>query len=278
VVELKPEDRAGAATGYSAYSTAELAEAYDAAYTNQHDLDFWRIFAAAAAGPLVELGCGTGRVLLPLARAGHEITGVDLSPWMLDRCRDKLAGEPEAVRARVSLAQADMTSFELDRQVSGILCAFNSFHHLRTADEQLACLERCREHLRADGLLALDLFNPDPAPDGAGGEEQSAGRAVSEIVEWTQGRHLSRTLTCEYDRLAQCNECTMTYRIVESDGATRELTETFPLRLIFRFELEHLLARAGFRVLEIYGDYDRSPFRETSVGMIVLATPREAGG
>ncbi len=78
-----------------------------------------------------------------------------------------------------------------------------------------------------------------------------------------------------YQRLLQCNDCEVTYEIIEADGTTRRLTETFPMRLLYRYELEHLLARCGFRIVALYGDYDRSAFSDESLGLIVVAEPME---
>ena len=83
---------------------------------------------------------------------------------MLERCRAKLRAEPPEVRDRVRLLVADMTSFDLGRRFALIICPFAGFQHLRTVEQQLACLERCRAHLLPHGRLVLDLPNPDPAP------------------------------------------------------------------------------------------------------------------
>ena len=96
---------------YDAYNSSELAEIYDVVYADRDDHAFWAA-VAPGGGAILELACGTGRVLLPLARAGHEIVGLDLSAQMLERCRAHLADEPAAVRDRVRLVQADMTSFD----------------------------------------------------------------------------------------------------------------------------------------------------------------------
>lgn len=263
---------------YTAYETPELAAVYDAVYADVDDAPLWRAMAAAVQGaPLLELGCGTGRVMLPLARDGHEITGLDLSAQMLDYCRAKLRGESAETRARVTLVEADMTSFDLGREFGLILCAFNSFHHLRTADQQIACLERCRAHLLPEGILVLDLFNPDPAPPEPQGAEAADAEVNALVVEWTEGRRIRKWMSaCDYDRSLQCNECEMTYEVIDSEGITRRLTETFPLRLVHRFELEHLLARCGFRIAALYGGYDLAPFAEESVGMIVVAKLMDA--
>ena len=230
--------------------------------------------AGDGGASLLELGCGTGRVLLPLARAGHTVTGIDRSPRMIEYCRTKLQAESTDTQRRVTLVEADMTSFDLDERFDMIFCAFNTFHHLRTSSQQVACLERCRAHLARGGHLALDLFNPDPTPDEVVDGAETEPDASAAVTDWTGGRQIRRWLSaCVYDRSAQTNECEMTYEIVEADGSTRRLTESFPLRLIHRYELEHLLARSGFQIVSLYGGYDRQPFTEDSLGMIVVAEP-----
>jgi SAM-dependent methyltransferase len=260
---------------YTAYRSSELAAVYDAVYADCGDIAFWLEMAATVgSGPILELGCGTGRVLLPLARAGHELTGLDLAPHMLALCDAKLQSERPEVRDRVTLLEADMTSFDLGHRFEQIYCAFGSFHHLRTVEQQLACLERCQEHLLPSGTLILDLINPDPAPSTVVGEVPAESDTTARVVEWTHGRQIrswATVLACQ--RSLQCNDCEATYEIVETDGLTRRLTETFPMRFVFRYELEHLLVRSGFRVVALYGDYDRSAFVDESPGMIVVAEP-----
>jgi SAM-dependent methyltransferase len=257
---------------YSAYRSAELAELYDAVYANSADIAFWQVMAASASDALLELGCGTGRVLLPLARDGHAITGLDLATPMLARCRVHLQAEPPEVRDRVTLLEADMTSFNLDRRFAQIYCAFGTFHHLRTVEQQLACLERCRQHLLPNGTLILDLINPDPAPGSVNSDVPADADTPAGVVDWTNGRRIRSWATMlDYHRLLQCNDCEVTYEIIEADGTTRRLTETFPMRLLYRYELEHLLARCGFRIVALYGDYDYSAFSDESLGMIVVA-------
>ena len=111
---------------YDAYNSAELAEIYDAVYADRDDHAFWTALAPDD-GAILELACGTGRVLLPLARAGHEIVGLDLSAQMLDRCRAALSGQPDEVRRRVALVQADMTSFALDRRFALVTSPYRGF-------------------------------------------------------------------------------------------------------------------------------------------------------
>jgi SAM-dependent methyltransferase len=258
---------------YDAYHTAELAEIYDAVYGDRDDRAFWLALASGVADdPILELACGTGRVLVPLAAAGHRIVGLDLSAHMLERCRTKLATEAEEVRCRVRLVQTDMTSFDLGERFELITSPFRGFQHLMTVEQQLACLGRCHAHLRAGGKLVLDLFHPDPALLYDHGEAD--GERDAEIVACPDGRRIrwwGRILA--YRRSLQYNQCEMVYEITEPDGSTRTVTERFPMRYLSRFEVEHLLARAGFGVIAVYGDYDRSPFDDTSPEMIVVAQP-----
>ena len=256
---------------YDAYNSAELAEIYDAVYADRDDHAFWTALAPDE-GAILELACGSGRVLLPLAREGREIVGVDLSAQMLARCRAALAGEPDEVRRRVRLMQADMTSFTLNRRFAQVTSPFRGFQHLTTVERQLACLGRCHAHLEPHGKLVLDLFNPDPAllyeHPGGGGED------VAETVPWSGGRTIRWWgRVTGFHRARQFNQCEMTYEITAADGTTRRVTERFPMRYLFRYEIEHLLARSGFRIAALYGDYDRSPYDDDSPELIVVAEP-----
>jgi len=264
----------------SAGQTADFAAMYDAIYASRDDVGFWRSVAAGSGGPILELGCGTGRVLLPLARAGFEVTGLDLSSVMLARCRAKLEVESPEVRGRVALVQADMTSFDLGRRFAAITCPFGGFQQLRTVKQQLACLDRCRSHLLPGGTLVLDLPNPDPAPAAYAGEQAADGEETAELVDWTGGRRIRWWVTVTgYERAEQWNECEMTFEVHEPGGATRQLIEKISLRYIFRYELEHLLIRAGFRMVALHGDYDRSPFGDASPAMIAAAqSTQDSGG
>ena len=181
------------------------------------------------------------------------------------------------MRDRVRLVAADMTSFDLGRGFATILCPFAGFQQLRTVEEQLACLDRCRAHLLSRGRLVLDLPNPDPAPASYARDEPADGEETAQVVDWTDGRRIRWWMTViGYDRSLQLNECEVTYEIVEADGAARRITETISLRYTFRYELEHLLVRAGFRIDALYGDYDCSPFGDESPALIVVAEPAGA--
>jgi SAM-dependent methyltransferase len=249
-----------------------IAELYDhiPGYAGRPDQDFYLTYARAAGGKILELGCGTGRLLIPMAAAGHQITGLDLSQYMLAKCREKLQHQPREVQARVRIVQNDMTRFDLGETFHLVTVPFRAFQHLISVDEQLACLACIRRHLASGGKLILDLFqvNLRYLTDPASAEE----RADFAGVELGDGRTLRRT-----HRLAgthqteQYNEVEMIHYITYPNGHTDRLVQAFPFRYFFRYEVEHLLARCGFRAVELFGAFDRSPLRDNSPEMIYVA-------
>jgi len=123
----------------------------------QDDLDFYLNWARSEGSPILEVGCGTGRVLTYLAQAGFQVTGVDSSASFLEVARQKLTG---TLKKRTNLVQADMRQLALGREFSLAIVALNTFAHLTCLDDQLRALERIHRHLRPGGLLILDLGNP----------------------------------------------------------------------------------------------------------------------
>ncbi|MFN8058497.1 MAG: class I SAM-dependent methyltransferase [Vicinamibacterales bacterium] len=252
-----------------------LAEFYDYVepYRVRPDVGFYVDAARASGGPVLELGCGTGRILLPTARAGVEIVGVDLSPAMLARCAAHLADETAETRARVRLVQADMRRFHIRRRFALVTAPFRSVQHLMTVDAQLEALACVRDHLADGGRFVLDLFNPsltylaDP---------RSVTVPASE-PEFTMpdGRRVERSMRlASCDRVQQVIRPEMIYRIVQPNGLTEVIREEFSLRYLFRFEAEHLLARAGFAVEHLYGGFDRSAIGTTEPRELVFVARR----
>jgi SAM-dependent methyltransferase len=254
------------------YEAAFVAEYYDATaiVRERADFDFYLGCANAVGDPVLELGCGTGRILLRLAEAGHRTCGLDLSPYMLGRCREKLARLPTDVQKRVRLVDGDMTSFDLDELFSLIIIPFRPFQHLLAVEDQLACLASVKRHLAPAGRLVFDLFQTDARRmhDPFFLNE----RAVPGEVPLPDGRVVrlaERTVALR--RAIQCNDVELIYYVTHPSGRVERLPNSFRIRYFFRYETEHLLARAGFRVLEIFGDMDRSPLRDNSPEMIFVA-------
>ena len=250
---------------------ADVAELYDyvVPYATRGDIEFYVDEALTANGPVLEVGCGTGRVLIPTARAGVTIDGLDGSPAMLARCADKLRAEADAVRSSVQLHEGDMRDFDLRRQFALVTIPFRPFQHLLTVDDQLACLTTIHRHLEREGRLILDLFNPslDYLANRQIGLEMPEGPPTT----LPDGRHLERTFTVtQADRFAQINDIELIYNVTSADGRTRRRVHSFRMRYLFRYEAEHLLVRTGFEVEQLYAGYDRSAHGSTYPGELIF--------
>ena len=231
-------------------------------YAARQDVGFYLEEAkrAPGGGKVLEVGCGTGRILLPIARAGIPITGIDGSRQMLERCRTKLSGE------RVTLAQHDMRNFELGERFALIIAPFRVVQHLTTIDDQLQFLATVSRHLApgGGGRLIFDVFNPRfdilVSADGAEREDTPEQRLPD-------GRTLRRTYRIARVRwVDQVSEAELVYYV---DG--KRYVQALEMRWYLAAELRNLLARAGFRVRELYGDFARGPVVDGCPELVVTA-------
>ena len=240
---------------------------YDIDYS-QADADLLMIeqLAACCGSPILELACGTGRVLLPLARQGYQITGVDISPAMLAVTKLKITAE--GLDEQVTLVEQDMRYLTLDRRFNLALVAVNSFMHLLTPEDQLAALIRIRQHLEPGGRLLLDLFNPD-----MGRLLDFRGQVTLEkvMIDPDSGNRLMKFRSEKADLAQQTISVSFMIDEIEAQGTVRRTLFPFTIRYLFRGELEHLLQRAGFAVEAIYGSYDMDDFDADSDKMIAVA-------
>jgi SAM-dependent methyltransferase len=213
---------------------------------------------------VLEIGCGTGRALLPIARAGFACVGLDASPAMLDVLRAK--GPP----ANLRLVQARMQEFDLaPERFRLIFSAFRPLQHLYTVEDQLACLACVRRSLAPGGRLAFDVFVPDllriARSEEPEFEEDRFRQGDDEIVRFTSLRR---------DLPTQMTDVTMRLERRREGKVVGEEVERFRMRWYHRYELEHLLARAGLEIVALYGDFDRSPFDARSREMVFVAQAR----
>jgi SAM-dependent methyltransferase len=257
---------------------ASIADLYDhvTLYRDRPDIAFFVDAAVRAGGPVLEVGCGSGRVLIPTARAGIEIVGLDLSPQMLGVCRERVLREPPAVQENVTLVHADMRRFDLGRTFTLATIPFRPFQHLLNMDDQLACLSCIRRHLIEGGRLIFDVFNPslDALVNQPIGQEIDAGEPEFTTPD---GRRVTRLFkVVASDRFQQINDIELIYSVTYPDGRQERLVQAFRMRYLFRFEVEHLLARAGFVVEHLYAGYDRSEYGSTYPGELVFLA-RKAG-
>jgi len=237
-------------------------EAYDAFYESSRlqiagDIDFYAELAQNSNGPLLEIGCGTGRITLPMADRGFDIVGIDLSEGMLAVAREKAKAYTEATQRRIRLIAQDMTALDLDERFGFAFVPFRSFQHLLSSDAQMKALVAIRKHLTPNGTLALHLFDPrfDLLIDGAAAIPDSFGRN-----DKTGRRYVASVVRTHYDRMAQIRRDLWRYSEIDESGKILcEDTCEMALRWTYRWELYHLLALTGFSVEAEYSDFQRSP-------------------
>jgi SAM-dependent methyltransferase len=261
------------AGGYEGYAfTAEYYD-YVVPYCTRPDIDFFVEAAQVSGGPVLELGCGTGRILIPTARAGVDIVGLDLSLHMLQVCQKRLLNEPEAVQRRVRLMQGDMRNFNVAQTFKLATLPFRPFQHLTAVEDQLSCLESMYEHLADGGRLILDIFNPSLEML----VQDNLGQEFGDEPEFTtpDGRRVVRRHTIvSRDYANQINHVELVYYVTHADGREERLVHAFPMRYFFRFEAEHLLARCGFEVEKVYADYDKSPYGSKYPGELIFVAKK----
>ena len=224
---------------------------YDVAYGWwKDDIPFYVAEARGAAGPVLEVGCGTGRVHLPLLQAGVDADGFDLHAGFLEVLRRKAAGL--GVTARV--VQADMRDFTLPRRYALVVIPFRAFLHNLTIEDELRTLRCCREHLEPGGRLVLDLFHPTferlVEPDGQWRHEMDFRHPGS-------GALLAMWSCSTRDRVNQTQHADMELRELDAGGAVlARHPHSVDLRWVHKGEMELLLRTAGFTRWEVAGGFD----------------------
>lgn len=241
---------------------------YDGDYRNYFDdIEAIGVLAEEAGDPILELGCGTGRVLMPLALAGHHITGVDLSPALLDIARHKVA--EQRLQQQVELICADLLTLQLPRRdYAFAYCTSNTLMHFTTQAEQLSVLRTAFHHLRPGGQLLIDLFNPDV-------QRLTMINGVMELADrWEDegtGHEIIKWSVRTVDWAEQLQETVFIYESIQPSGQSTRTACPFILRFLWRGEAELLLKAAGFVVEDVWGDFDGGDFDATSDHLILLA-------
>ena len=226
-------------------------------YNERRDVPFYFEEARRANGPVLEIGCGTGRILLPIARAGIAITGLDGSRLMIERLRRRLMDESDAVRSRVTVIEGDGRDFDIGGKFALITAPFRVFQHMVRREDQLRFLQAVARHLAPGGRFVFDVFNP---------RFDLLAKDRSEITIDTpeltlpDGRKLSRGSRIMQVRwVDQVSEVEMHWYITDRDGRAHQYVQPFEMRWFTPSEVEHLAARCGFRVDAVYGTMERGP-------------------
>jgi len=243
-----------------------FAHLYDLEHADlQEDIALYRNFAARCDGPILELGCGTGRVTVALAEAGFQVTGVDNSAAMLALARTRVADA--ALSEQVGLEQADVQSLAMGSQFALAIYPLNGFLHLLTEEDQLAALQSAHRALLPGGFLILDLPNPHavftPATDGQ--------LLLRRRFQAPDGNRISSFACSQTDLANQVQHLVLFYDQVDDRGVLYRTTVETDLRFVYRHEMAALLRQAGFTVDAVYGSYDLDPYEADSPIMLFVA-------
>lgn len=238
----------------------------------RHDVEWYIDLAKKAGGRVLELGAGTGRTALPIARAGVMIDALDLSAEMREQLARRVAAEPEAVRDAITVLAGDMADFALPDRYALILIPFRSFLHNTTHARQLACLRACRTHLARDGTLAFDVFQPsDDYMSDFEGAFEGVGR-MDPPHRLEDGGMLLLTEWNRYDRVAKTVEAVHRYDLLAEDGTLREsLFQVLDLATLYPADLLSLLKASGFTEIELGGNFTGRPLGPDDADISILA-------
>ncbi|MBZ0286497.1 MAG: class I SAM-dependent methyltransferase [Anaerolineae bacterium] len=249
---------------------ATIARYYDAENADKtDDLNFYADVAEEYGGPILDVGCGTGRVVFHLAQAGYITHGIDSEYDMLERAKMKLDVFGH-VREKLTFYQGDVMTYDLDKKYKMVLLSYNALMHFHTQEEQLSLLHRLRECILPDGLLIIDLPN---AGETFASQDSDSITLERTFIEPETGHMVMQQSVSFLDRAQQLMEVTWIYDELSEDGIVMRTVAPIIFRYIFCPELTLLLKQNGFEVDEIYGDYDGGAFENGCERMIVLAKP-----
>lgn len=234
------------------------------------DIEFLLKLAETTGDPILELGCGTGRILIPFARSGHRVVGADASGEMLAIARAKLAGERPGTQSRVALRQADFTEIDLDEEFGLAIIAYNTLMHLapQAVAKSLATLRR---HLRPEGILYIDVDNPmdvhDPGQDGLLLVDRTATDAEHD-------EFVVLSVSSIGDGERQIRETTWLIDVSPANGGpVKRTVAQSTLHYYFAHQLQQILQTAGFRPVGQFGDYQRRPYdADRSPRLLIVAS------
>ena len=246
----------------------ERADLYDLFVQDRsRDIDFYAGFADQTGGPVLEVGCGSGRILFPIAQRGHECVGVDFSNKMLDRFRQRVSREDDAIKSRINLVQADIANDDLERErFSFVFFAFGMLGFLIEEGEAARALNHASVSLKPGGTLIVERRNRFA-------DRYHAAREFDWIKKWPQ----KNAIVCQshtdliIDSARQIRQTLYFYEGIDSAGQHFAFQQVLYFREFSSLEIEELLRSAGLVVKQYFGDYDRTPFSPDQPRIIVVA-------
>jgi len=229
------------------------------------DLPMYLNLAQRCGSPVIEFGCGTGRLLVPMAEAGYSITGVEIAPAMLDIARQKVADA--GVEAPATLVEDDIRTLDLGRRFRFGFCALNTLMHMTSLNDQLETLRAARRHIQSGGLFAVGLLNPHSSilP-----EERTPLLLEKEMIDPRNGHTVLKLFSQRVDIASQIAHVTLIYDDVDPAGLVHRTLVPMQMRWIYPYEARLLMEVAGFKVDGIYGSFELEPFSARSEQLILI--------
>lgn len=248
---------------------AEFSQFYDL-YVGDwlEDLPFYLQYAKQATGPILEIGAGSGRLTIPLARAGREVTALDSSSSMLAKLESRLKTESKHIQDRISLVCTKAQMMELPKQYELIIVPFYTFNYFLTAEEQTAVLQRLLSHLSQTGRLLVDVFVPHTRIKNCPTEpvlrvDTVDPQTACKIRGWNVYR---------MDTQRQLEFRRHIFEITSPDGSINKKEFATQRRYFFKSELEKLFFNHGFCVEAVFAGYDKQPADDESEQLMFVMT------
>ena len=240
---------------YDLYSS----EFYDF-HADRHDIDFFLDYAKATTGKILDVGCGTGRILIPMAKLGKEIIGIDSSEHMLEICENKIQKEINSEKSNITLIKADMTNFELNEKFSLIIIPFGPFNYLTHTSDQIDCLHCINKHLESNKLLVFDVWYPDNYEllKSENGYHVVKNQPYFRMPDGRKVQWGIKNTSVDYNKQLIYED--MYYNINYPDGKKEKLIYPAAMRYFHRYEIEHLLSLTGFKINKLYSDFNKDEF------------------
>lgn len=237
------------------------------------DIPFYLEYAAKLKSDILELACGTGRITIPLAEAGHSVWGLELSETMLEQFKNKMRGLPKETIANIHLVQGDMSDFQIPREFSFplVILPCRSFQLLYDEEKEIACLKNVYAHLSENGYFIIDIGNFIPNK-----EKEAQWVSDEEFFDWENsdsisGIKIKRThIRKEIDTLKQIIYPQKTFYITKTGGAIEKIIKRSPWKYFFENQIRNLLITNGFKIIEEMGYYDGRPISEKNPEFIFI--------
>ena len=245
-----------------------IARIYDSEWSElKGDLEFITELAGKYGSPVLELAVGTGRIAIHLAEKGFEVAGIDNSEEMLKLCRDKISKLSKDVASKIKVEPGNMSNFSLNRSFKFVFVPFNSFLLQPNKTDQENCLKCAYNHLDDDGIFMVDIFSPNFK---LCAEEKSDIRFLRHFYFPPEQKVIMQWEYVERNMAEQVLDIDFLYEEYDKNGNINRHTRHLTMGVIFRYEMQLMLEKNGFEIVEFYGNHDKSKFTNESPQLIYI--------